>query len=47
MIELKIPLANAITERDSLQKQLANYKKAVMALRNAKGQLQVLKNKEK
>ena len=39
MIELKIPLANAITERDSLKKQLENYKKAVMALRNAKGQL--------
>ena len=47
MVKLKIPLASAITERDSLQRQLANYKKAVMALRNAKGQLQVLKNKEK
>lgn len=47
MKELKIPLANAITERDSLQKQLANYGKDIMALRNAKARLQVLKNKEK
>jgi len=47
MKELKIPLANAITERDSLQKQLANYSKDIMALRNAKARLQVLKNKEK
>mmetsp|Transcript_9636 Transcript_9636/g.14666 ORF Transcript_9636/g.14666 Transcript_9636/m.14666 type:complete len:349 (-) Transcript_9636:69-1115(-) len=47
MIELKIPLANAITARDSLKKQLANYNKDVMALRNAKARLQVLKNKEK
>jgi hypothetical protein len=47
MIDLQIPLANAITQRDSLNQQLANYKNGVMALTNAKGQLQVLKNKEK
>ena len=46
MEKLKRPLANAITERDSLQKQLANYNKNVMAIRNAKARLQVLKNKE-
>jgi len=39
MIELKIPLANAITQRDTLKKQLANYNKDVMALRNAKARL--------
>lgn len=39
MVELKIPLANAITERDHLNQQLANYKNGVMALTNAKGQL--------
>jgi len=46
MEKLKRPLANAITERDSLQKQLANYNKNLMAIRNAKARLQVLKNKE-
>lgn len=46
MEKLKRPLANAITERDSLQKQLSNFNKNVMALRNAKARLQVLKNKE-
>lgn len=45
--ELERPLAKAITERDSLNKQLSNYRKDVMALRNAYGALQVLKNKEK
>ena len=39
MKELKIPLANAISERDSLQKSLANYSKDIMALRNAKARL--------
>lgn len=47
MIELQIPLANAINARDTLEKQLANFDKDVMALRNAKARLQVLKNKEK
>lgn len=47
MEELKRPLANAITERDSLHKQLFNFNKDVMALRNAKARLTVLKNKEK
>jgi len=47
MIDLQVPLANAIQQRDSLNQQLANYKNGVMALTNAKGQLQVLKTKEK
>jgi len=47
MKKLKEPLAKAISDRDRLQKQLANFSKDVMALRNAKARLQVLKNKEK
>lgn len=47
MEELERPLAKAILERDSLQKQLSNFGKNVMAIRNAKARLQVLKNKEK
>lgn len=47
MKELKIPLANAVAEKDSLSRQLSNYSKDIMALRNAKARLQVLKNKEK
>lgn len=47
MEELKRPLANAITERDSLYKQLFNFGKDVMALRNAKARYKVLKNREK
>ena len=47
MIELKIPLGAALNERDTLQKQLANFNKDKMALQNAKARLQVLKNKEK
>lgn len=39
MKELQVPLANAMTERNSLSKALENYSKDVMALRNAKGQL--------
>lgn len=47
MEELKRPLQKALKDRDILQKQLSNFKKDVMALRNAKARLQVLKNKEK
>jgi len=39
MKELKIPLANAVAEKDSLSRQLANYNKDIMALRNAKARL--------
>jgi len=39
MVELKIPLANAITERDSLSKKLENFDKDKMALQNAKARL--------
>jgi len=39
MKELKIPLANAIREKDSLSKALENYSKDIMALRNAKARL--------
>ena len=47
MEELKRPLQKAMNKRDNLQKQLSNFNKDVMALRNAKARLQVLKNKEK
>ena len=42
-----MPLAKATSDRDTLQKQMSNFTKDVMALRNAKGTLQVLKNREK
>lgn len=45
--ELTRPLEAANTKRNTLKKQLSNFDKDVMALRNAKGTLQVLKNKEK
>ena len=44
--ELKRPLAHAITERDSLRKNLSTFDKDEMSLRNAKARLQVLKKKE-
>jgi growth arrest-specific protein 8 len=47
MKKLKEPLAKAISDRDRLQKQLSNFSKDKMALRNAKARLQVLINKEK
>jgi len=47
MKKLKEPLAIAIADRDRLQKNLSNFSKDKMALRNAKARLQVLKNKEK
>lgn len=47
MKKLKEPLAKAISDRDRLQKQLSNFSKDKMALRNAKARLQVLKSKEK
>lgn len=45
MEELQRPLANATNRRNILTKQLQNYSKDQMALRNAKARLQVLKNK--
>lgn len=47
MKELRIPLSNAVSEKESLSRQLSNYKKDIMALRNAKARLAVLKSKEK
>ena len=47
MEELKKPLQQAVRSRDNLKKQLFNFNKDVMALRNAKARLQVLINKEK
>jgi len=47
MKQLQEPLAKAILERDKLNKNLSNFSKDRMALRNAKARLQVLKNKEK
>jgi hypothetical protein len=44
--QLEGPLQNATNQRDNLKRQLANYDKDVMALRNAKARLQVLRNKE-
>ena len=46
MTKLKEPLAEKVAERERYQKQLANFKKDVMALRNAKARLEVLKTKE-
>jgi chromosome segregation ATPase len=37
--KLEGPLQNATNERDTLKRQLANYDKDVMALRNAKARL--------
>jgi growth arrest-specific protein 8 len=39
MKKLKEPLAKAISDRDRLQKQLSNFSKDKMALRNAKARL--------
>jgi hypothetical protein len=36
VIDLKIPLANAITQRNSLNQQIANWNNVVMALIKAK-----------
>ena len=47
MQELQKPLAKALQNRDLLKKQLATYDKDVMALRNAKARLIVLKKKVK
>jgi len=47
MEELQRPLAKAQQNRDILKKQLATYDKDVMALRNAKARLLVLKKKVK
>lgn len=47
MEELQRPLAKAQQNRDLLKKQLATYDKDVMALRNAKARLLVLKKKVK
>jgi len=47
MKELRIPLSNAVSEKESLSRQLSNYKKDIMALQNAKARLAVLKSKEK
>ena len=47
MQELKVPMAAAIGERDTLKKQLANFDKDVMALNNAQARLQDLKDSEK
>ena len=47
MEELEKPLAKAKHNRDILKKQLATFDKDVMALRNAKARLQVLKKKVK
>jgi DNA repair exonuclease SbcCD ATPase subunit len=47
MEELQKPLAKAQQNRDLLKKQLATYDKDVMALRNAKARLLVLKKKVK
>ena len=43
MEELKVPLANCLQDRDNLKKCLATFDKDVMALRNAKARLEVLK----
>lgn len=45
--ELTRPLEAANTKRNTLKKQLSNFDKDVMALRNAKGTLKGLQNKEK
>jgi len=45
--ELTKPLERALSERDTLQKQIANFSKDLMAKRNAKARLQVLHNKKK
>ena len=47
MKELKVPLANAIAEKDTLQKQVASFEKDSMALKNALARLQDLKDSEK
>jgi chromosome segregation ATPase len=47
MEELERPLAKARHNRDILKKQLATFDKDVMALRNAKARLQVLKKRVK
>lgn len=47
MTKLKEPLAKKVAERERYEKQLSNFKKDVMALRNAKARLEVLKSKEK
>ena len=44
--ELRIPLANALAEKDALTRQLKNYDKDIMALRNAKARLEILKKNE-
>ena len=47
MEELERPLAKARHDRDILKKQLATFDKDIMALRNAKARLIVLKKKVK
>lgn len=47
MEELEKPLAEARHIRDILKKQLATFDKDIMALRNAKARLVVLKKKVK
>ncbi len=47
MEELERPLAKARHDRDILKKQLATFDKDIMALRNAKARLVVLKKKVK
>ena len=46
MVELKVPLDEAISQRILLQKQLANYEKDKRALNNAVGSLEELQKRE-
>ena len=46
-VELKAPLNEAINQRTLLQKQLKNYEKDKMALKNAVGSLEELKKRER
>ena len=45
--ELKIPLANAIQERDQLRNNLSTFDKDQSSLKNAQSRLAAIKNKEK
>jgi len=45
--EFKLKLTPELERQDKLERSLENFPKAKMALRNAKAQAQILKNKEK